>query len=113
MFLIKPAYAEITNPLLKDSKAIATNPTGYTNTVIQTLITVLFVFGIIFFVFQIIMSGYKMMSSQGDPKKTEEAQHSLTSSLVGLVIIFSIFVILKLVGTIFGIDLQKITWPSL
>ena len=57
-----------------------------------------------------------MISSQGDPKKFEEAQKSLIYSLLGLALIFIVFAILKLIGTVFGItglEGLTITWPSL
>lgn len=106
----------ITNPVLKNSEAIGSNPTGYTNNVIQTLISILFIFGLIYFIFHFILAGYHMISSMGDPKKFEEAWHALLYSLIGVAIIFSIFVILKLVGTVFGIsglNGLSITLPSL
>lgn len=115
MNIIKPVYAEITNPVLKN-QGIAGNPKIYFNSVIQTFISLAFIFGIIWFVYHFIMAGYKMMSSQGDPKKYEEAQHTLLSSLLGLGLVFSVFVVLKVVGSVFGISgLNSLTimWPSL
>jgi hypothetical protein len=106
----------IINPVLKNSTNISSNPTGYTNSVIQTIISIFFIFGLIYFIYHMVLSGYKMISSQGDPKKYEEAQHSLIYALIGIAIVFSIFALLKIVGTIFGItglDSLTITWPSL
>ena len=106
----------ITNPVLKDSGSIATNPTGYTNGVIQTVISIFFIFGVIYFIYHVVLSGYKMISSQGDPKKYEEAQHSLIYAFVGIAVIFSIFALLKVVGSIFGItglETLTISWPTL
>ena len=116
MSLIKPIYAAITNPVLKNSSSISSNPTAYINSVIQTVISILFIFGLIYFIYHIVLSGYKMISSQGDPKKYEEAQHSLLYAFIGIAIIFSIFALLKVVGHIFGItglESLTITWPSL
>lgn len=86
------------------------------NGVIQTVFSIFFIFGLIYFVYHIVLSGYKMISSQGDPKKYEEAQHSLIYAFIGIAIIFSIFALLKIVGHIFGItglDSLTIIWPSL
>lgn len=116
MFLIKQAQAIVTNPVLKNNQNINGNPTGYVNSALQTIISIFFIFGLIYFFYHFVLSGYHMISSQGDPKKYQEAQHSLLYSLIGVGVIFSIFVILKLVGTIFGItglDQLKITWPTL
>lgn len=106
----------ITNPVLKNSSNISGNPTGYINGVLQTVISIFFIFGLIYFIYHIVLAGYKMISSQGDPKKYEEAQHSLIYAFIGIAIIFSIFALLKIVGHIFGItglDNLTIIWPSL
>ena len=116
MFLIKPIQAAITNPVLKNSESIGSNPTGYTNNALQSIITVFFIFGLIYFIYHFILGGYKMIASQGDPKKYEEAQHALLYSIIGIIIIFSVFALLKVVGSIFGInglDTLTISWPSL
>ncbi|MFA7676057.1 MAG: hypothetical protein WCY28_01440 [Candidatus Shapirobacteria bacterium] len=115
MKLIKPVQAIVNNPVLKNQN-ISNNSTGYMNSVIQSLISVLFIFGLIYFVYHFILAGYKMISSQGDPKKYEEAQHALLYSLIGIAIIFSVFALLRLIGNLFGIDdlgKLEINWPSL
>ena len=115
MNLIKPVQAVINNPVL-NKQNISSDSTGYFNSVIQSLISILFIFGLIYFVYHFILAGYKMISSQGDPKKYEEAQHALLYSLIGIIIIFSVFALLRLVGNLFGITelgTLQIKWPSL
>lgn len=115
MQIIKPLFA-ITNPLLKDSTTIAEEPISYTNNVIQTIFNIFFIVGTIYFIWHVVLSAYHMISSQGDPKKWEEAQKSLTYSVVGVVVVFSIFVILKFIGIVFGInglETLEIAWPNL
>jgi len=115
MNLIKPVSAAINNPVLKN-KNIESNPSSYVNSIIQVFITLLIIVGILYFVINFILAGFHMISSQGDPKKFEEAQKSLIYSLLGLTLIFIIFAILKLIGSVFGItglETLKIAWPSL
>jgi hypothetical protein len=118
MNLIKPIQAIVKNPVLND-KAISDinrDPQVYMNGAIQTVISVFFIFGLVYFVYHFILAGYHMISSQGDPKKYEESQKALLYSLFGIIIIFSIFAILKLLGTLFGIEglgQLKINWPTL
>jgi heme O synthase-like polyprenyltransferase len=115
MKLIKPVLAKINNPVLKNQD-IAANSGSYVNGVIQTFVSLLIIVGVIYFVINFILAGYHMISSQGDPKKFEEAQKSLTYSLLGIALIFIVFAIIKLIGYIFGIeglDNLTITWPSL
>lgn len=123
MFLIKPVQAIVCNPVIeKDcltngTSAIGSAPTVYANSVVQTVISLFFIAGIIYFLFHFILAAYHMIASRGDPKKYEEAMHALTYSLTGFVIILSVFAVLKLIGTIFGIGgldgISGIVWPSL
>lgn len=106
----------IINPILENSEDIASNPTGYTNSAIQTVISLLLIFGVIYFIFHFVLAGYHMISSQGDPKKYEEAWHGFLYSLIGIAVIFSVFLIIKLIGAMFGITgLENLTiaWPSI
>lgn len=118
MKLINPIYAAIKNPLLDNSSAITSEGGGetYVNNAIQSIITIFLIVAVIYFVWHFVMSAYHMISSNGDPKKYEEAQKSILYSLVGVILAFSVFGILKFAGALFGITaLQslKITWPTL
>lgn len=46
----------------------------------------------------IIISGYKILASRGNPEKLQSAKQSLTSAIVGLLFIIFSFVILELIG---------------
>lgn len=46
----------------------------------------------------VIISGYRMMASQGNPEKIAEARQQLTSAVVGLLFIIFSFVILQVIG---------------
>lgn len=52
----------------------------------------------------IMISGYKMMSSGGNPEATKAATEQLTSAVIGLLFIIFAFVILQIVG----VDILKI-----
>lgn len=115
MKLIKPILAQITNPVLKNND-ISTDPENYVNSTIQTIIDIFFIVGTVYFVWHIVFSAYHLIASNGDPKKYEESLRSIVNALVGILIIFSIFGILKLVGTVFGItglENLSIGWPSI
>lgn len=106
----------ISNPLLKNSATATDNPTIYFNNVIQTIISLLLLTTVLYFLWHLVMGAFHMISSQGDPKKFEEARSSIAYAGIGLVIVFSIFAILKFIGTVFGIpglDTLQISWPSL
>jgi hypothetical protein len=106
----------ITNPLLKNNELQVTNPELYTNNVIQTVFSIFFLVAGIYFVWHIVMAGYHLISTEGDPKKLTVAKDQIAYALIGIIVIFSVFAILKFIGTITGIEgLEKlqILWPTL
>lgn len=114
--LIKPAFAQITNPIIKDSESIAKNPSNYVDNTIQAIITIFFIVAVIYFIWHIVMAAYHLIASNGDPKKYEESQKAIINAVVGLIIVFAIFAILKFAGTVLGVpglENLRLTWPSL
>jgi hypothetical protein len=65
---------------------------------------VLIVVALIFF-FILIIGGIKWITSGGDEKKVAAARSEITNALIGLVIVFAAWAIMKLIGTVFGITL--------
>lgn len=65
-----------------------------------------YIFGIagIILLFNIISSGLKMMTSQGDPKAVGAAQAKLTTSAIGILILFTSFWIVNLLMQFLGIN---------
>jgi hypothetical protein len=57
--------------------------------------------GIVLFV-MLVMGGIKYLTSGGDPKATEAAQKTLTSAIVGLIIVITAFLILRFVSAFTG-----------
>lgn len=56
----------------------------------------------------IIYSGYKFMTSHGDPEKTKGAKETLTSAIVGLIfLIFSMVILQVISGTVLSIPILK------
>jgi hypothetical protein len=106
----------ICNPVLKNCEKQINNPTGYTNTVVQSVFSIFFIVAVIWFVWHFMMSGYHMINNQGDPKRIETSRIEMINAVLGLGIVFAVFAILKFIGYVLGIqDLEKlvITWPTL
>lgn len=106
----------IKNPLIKNGELQAKDPTTYTNNVLQAVFSIFFLVAVIYFVWHLMMAGYHLISTEGDPKKLEVARHQITYALIGLIAIFAVFAILKFVGTVTGItglENLQITWPTL
>jgi hypothetical protein len=115
MSIVTPVYAIISNSALKDNTS-STNPTLYINKVIQGVFSIFFLVGIIYFIWHFIFAGYHLIASEGDAKKFETAKNELVYAFVGLIAIFSVFAILKLIGTVTGIkglETLQIAWPTI
>jgi hypothetical protein len=113
--LIKPAYAIIWNSALKNNTS-STNSSAYINTVLQTIFSIFFIVGVLYFIWHFIFAGFHLIGAEGDPKKFDSAKNELVYAFVGLIAIFSVFAVLKFIGTITGISgLQslQIAWPSI
>ena len=118
MNFTKPVLAQINNPIIDPAinSQMQSNPQAYTNNLVQTIISLLMLVAVIFFFVQFITSGFEFISSEGDPEKIKKGRKKLTYAFMGLFIVFAIFAVLKLIGTIFGItglDTLQLTIPSL
>lgn len=59
-------------------------------------------------VFLIIVSGYKFISSGGDPKQVEGARQTLTYAIIGLLVVFLSFFIINIIAGVTGVECIKI-----
>lgn len=85
----------------------------FLNNFLRTGISFLLLIGSVIFFFVLLSGGIKWLSSSGDKAKLESAQKQISSSLVGLAILLSTFVIMKVIETLFGISLLQFTLPTL
>jgi len=65
--------------------------------------SVLALAGVVFFI-MLLAGGYKYITSGGDPKKTAEAQGTLTWAVGGLVFIALAYLILRLIAAFTGVN---------
>ena len=72
---------------------------------------ILVVAALVAFVF-LIIGGIRWVTSGGDKEKTTRAQQTLTAALVGLVIVFASWAIIKLIETFFGIQILTLEIPT-
>jgi hypothetical protein len=94
---------EITNPLLGDlGKKTGTE---FFQSFIPGLITLAIVIGSIVFFFMLVAGAIQWISSGGDKQAVEGARGRITSALIGIVILLSVFAIAKLIEIFFGITI--------
>lgn len=71
---------------------------------VSSIIGLMTITGVIWFLFQFIIGGYLWLHSGGDKQKLQEARDRITNAFVGLLIVVSGWSILALIGIFFGID---------
>lgn len=81
-----------------------TDSVGQLETIISAAIGLMTVIGVIYFTIQIILSGFTMISSQGEPKELESAKKRLTTNVLGLAIIILAYGLGALITNLLGID---------
>ncbi|EKE12623.1 MAG: hypothetical protein ACD_13C00149G0005 [uncultured bacterium] len=62
--------------------------------------------GIVLFIL-LLVAGFKYITSGGDPKAVEGAKKTLTSAIIGLVVILVSYLVLVLIYTITGVDVTR------
>ncbi len=101
--------AQITNPALGTlDNGTNTRGIGFFQQLVPSLIGLIFVVGVIIFFFMILFSAIQWISSGGDKASVEAARGRLTQALIGIIVLFSAFVIVKLVEGFFNINILTI-----
>lgn len=79
-----------------------TNGTLAFENIISQIFGVMTIIAVIYFAFQIIISGFNFISSEGDEKKMEMARKTLTNGVLGIVIVVVAVGLVSLIATLFG-----------
>ena len=112
--LFPPVYADTEEPGVEMSQANINNPllpsdwnkgeVSFVSRLINLVLSWLLVGAVLFFFFTFILGGIKWITAGGDENKVKAARGQISSSIIGLVVVFLIFAVLKLIGYIFGIE---------
>lgn len=81
---------------ISDLKVVFENVVGYALGMASIVLFIL-----------LLVAGFKYITSGGDPKATEGAKKTLTSAVIGLVVILISYLILVLIETITGVEVTK------
>lgn len=82
--------------------------------IVSTFIKLLLIVAALIAFFFLVWGGIKWITSGGDKEQTSKAQSMITAALIGLVIVFAAWAIIKLLETFFGIEiLTKLTIPQI
>ena len=81
--------------------------------IISALVTLVLIIAALAFFFWLVLGGIKWITSGGDKGQTEAARNQITAALIGLVIVFSAWALVSILGTFFGVNLLEINIPSM
>ena len=72
---------------------------------VAVAVQLILVITVIVFFFMLVLGGLRWITSGGDKGATEGAKAQITSSLVGLLIVFATWAIIQIIEALFGIDI--------
>ncbi len=105
----------IENPLLSgDLKSPDSTQAAdiFRENIIGGIVGIFITVAVIFFLIQFLLGGIAWIVSGGDENRVKAARDKLQNALIGLVVVFSIFAIIKLIGYVFGItELENLGIP--
>jgi hypothetical protein len=80
---------------------------------VSVALQVLLVVAAVVFFIMLLVGGIRWIISGGDKANTQAARSQITAALVGLVIVFSAWIIAAIVGRIFNVNLFNISVPNI
>lgn len=98
--LLAQVSFDLTGPGIASTKD---NGVANLEKIVSQIIGILTVVGVVYFAIQIILAGYSMLSSSGDPKKIEMSRDRLTQSVLGLFVVMVAIVFAALIARLVGI----------
>lgn len=81
--------------------------------VISFGITMLLIFASLLFFFMLVIGGIRWIMSGGEKANVENARKQITNALIGLAIIFVAWAIIRLLATVFGVNILTLPIPTL
>ncbi len=98
------AQEPITNPALGPSLQ-SKSGVGFFQDLVPRMVGLAFLVGVLVFFFIMITGAIQWITSGGDKTAVEGARGKITNAVVGVVILLSLFALLKVVEDFFGINI--------
>ena len=114
--LALPAFAETTiDPCAKTGGANFNLlcSLNFSGTIVSSLVTVAFIIATLIALGFLIFGGIKWITSGGDKTAVEGARNTIVAALVGLVIVFLTYFIIRIIFTFFGLNFSTFTIPTI
>jgi hypothetical protein len=114
--MTQPLLSQIVNPALNSTIGNITNSGNFSvglQTFLRNLLNVALGLGGLFFFVNLLRGGFEYINAGGDKDKVHQAYERIKNSLMGVVIIFSVFAIIFIVETVFGLSIRNVNIPNL
>lgn len=95
--------ANLVNPAL-GTNLQTLNGVTFTQRLVPVLILLVLTIGVIIFIFNLLLGGVAYINSGGDKGKAEAARSKITHAVIGIVVMFAVYMAISLMGAIFGMD---------
>lgn len=79
---------------------------------LNNLFSLFLVVGVVVAFITLLWGGVHYITAGGDKQATQTAREKITAAIIGLVILFSIYLLLNTLGQFLGIDIGKLTIPT-
>ena len=108
--LLAGAAHEITNPIFGQPLTDLLNegPFAFFQKLIPALVGIGFVIGVIVFVFMMLIGAIQWISSGGDKASVEAARGRVMNAIIGLIVLFVVFALIKLIEEFFVINILEL-----
>lgn len=107
----------ITNPALgpglQDIAGGSDSGVTFLQKFISNGITLLLIFGSVFFFFMLVVGAIEWITSGGDKGKVEMARGRITNALIGTLVLFAAWAIVSIIGTFFGTDIIHLDFENI
>lgn len=86
---------------------------SFFSALLPNLLGLAFIIGVLIFFAMLIMGAIQWISSGGDKQALEGARSKISNALIGLILLFAAFAIIRLIQTFFGINILTLDIGSL
>lgn len=117
MHLLPQKAFAITNKFIpQNSSYNYSDPVGTIGNIIKTAVSLFITVAVIYFLIYFLLAGINFITSEGEKATLETAKKQASYAVIGLSVVFFTYVVLKLIGIVFGLDDLKnfiITVPTI
>lgn len=116
---VAPVHAQLNNDLsincqeIRDQGSVNPACTANIGRLLSRVVIIIFVVAALLAFLFLIMGGIRWILSGGDKEGTTKARSMITAAIIGLAIVFLAFVVINILGAIFGFSISNLKIPSL